>query len=738
MALDPRYMALFPLQEIIFDKDLNVPLAAGTVQFFVDPNNVVPKDVYQLVGDGMGNYSYVNLGSELTLSGIGTFVDHSGNNIIPYLWVYEGSPTDVPVSTIPQLYFIVVTSSTGVFQFDMPAWPPQAQGNGLAPAIPTGTTGNIIQNGQFVQIDFPASATQSSPFVISTTGTNTATEIAPDWSLVTNGTGTVSVYRQAISDTTAPSTGNPAYALGIAASTGYSLPIILRQRILAPRIFSNSLVSGTFIAESFTGTVYTLTMSYVPSGTQTPQIICSGNTPTTLFGVIANSTAVTITPNAAGTAPSSYVDITITIPVGAQVLISNIQLCGVSASNEAVPYLQNTPEQEINGLFHYYNPKLMFKPIPSLLTGWDFPLNPAQLGTTLAQPCSTVAFSTTPGYIWDQTIGASAVSTVNVQRGSNPSGVFAATTTVNTEAFYLLQYLSGASAIETALSRLSVNISAWDTAGSVVANVYLFNGNASSTIPTLPTTIGTIAANGVFTLTASNWVAIPQGGGNSNTGLLPSQNGDIGFSGWDPTSFYGLTNNFAIVVTFAVPTSGTSTLINSISCVPGDIPTRPAPQTADEVLRECQFYYEKSYPLQIPKATATVNNSVMQIQSSLSQVGLSTVASFASPWNVTYRVGKRTTPNVTHWSIAGTVNDVTAYLWYLNNAGIPAFTTIGPTDKLRSTFWAVDDANVNVINFIPVSATNLLSNNNSNTTNAFCSAAIQFQYEADARLGIVA
>ncbi len=734
MPLDAQYVALFPIQEQIWDKTLNIPAAGAEVYFYSDVDDVTPKPVYQLVGSGAGGYTYVELPNPLILSGIGTYVDPSGASIIPYLWPYEGLPTDSPPSTIVQLYYIKVLDQNGGELFDIHAWPPSLQG-GNSPLInEADTTGNIIQNGQFVQIDFPTSATQAAPFVISTTGTNIATEIAPDWSLITNGTGTVSIYRKAITDTTAPSTGNPAYALGIAASTGYSLPIILRQRILAPRIFSNSLVSGTFIAESLTGTIYTLTMSYVPSGTETAQIICSGNTPDTLFGVIANATAVTITPNAAGAAPSSYVDITITIPVAAQVLISNIQLCGVSASDEAVSYLQNTPEQEINGLFHYYNPKLMFKPIPSLLTGWDFPLNPAQLGTSQTM-------TTTPAYIWDQTVGASAVANMNVVRGSNPNGVLSVTSTGNTDAFYLLQYLSGPEAIETALSRLSVNISAWDTAAAVTAQVYLFNGNTSSALPGLVGgTIGTlnlVSGSYVFTLTASNWAAIPQNKGNSSSGLLPGQNGDIGFSGWDPTSFYGLTGNFAIVVVFNVPTSGTSTVINSISCVPGDIPTRPAPQTADEVLRECQYYYEKSYDNATAVPTSTLVSSYYFQQTSIAGVPQYV---YPEAFSFSFNTTKRVAPAVVLYPSTGTLTaaNVRAELWGNNSGGSGSGSTalLAFANAPISTFFTGNNIGTKIANYFTATAAPMISF--SGSSNANISGLITFQFTADARLGVVA
>jgi hypothetical protein len=46
--------------------------------------------------------------------------------------------------------------------------------------------------------------------------------------------------------------------------------------------------------------------------------------------------------------------------------------------------------------------------------------------------------------------------------------------------------------------------------------------------------------------------------------------------------------------------------LNYCSLNAGDIPTRPAPQTPDEVYRECQYYYRKSFlPGQIPSTTVT-------------------------------------------------------------------------------------------------------------------------------------
>ena len=80
----PLYYAQFPLQEAIFDKDTGDALAAGIIQYFSDPQFTVPKDVFEQSNAPDGSFIYTNLGSVLTLSSIGTFVDPNGQNFIPF------------------------------------------------------------------------------------------------------------------------------------------------------------------------------------------------------------------------------------------------------------------------------------------------------------------------------------------------------------------------------------------------------------------------------------------------------------------------------------------------------------------------------------------------------------------------------------------------------------------------------------------------------------------------------
>ena len=83
MSLDERYVPLTSLNQYFVDKDSGLPLAGGQLLFYKDSSPSTGKDVYQLAGT-YGNYSYVSVTNEITLSSVGTIQDSGGNNILLY------------------------------------------------------------------------------------------------------------------------------------------------------------------------------------------------------------------------------------------------------------------------------------------------------------------------------------------------------------------------------------------------------------------------------------------------------------------------------------------------------------------------------------------------------------------------------------------------------------------------------------------------------------------------------
>jgi hypothetical protein len=365
------------------------------------------------------------------------------------------------------------------------------------------------------------------------------------------------------------------------------------------------------------------------------------------------------------------------------------------------------------------------------LVGWDFPLNPQQAGANFTS-------TTTPAYTWDQTIVASAANNLTVAPYPNTGG-FSATTTGASDAFYLLQYLDGGQALEATLSRLAVNISAYSIANSgVVVRPYLFVAPAGAgAIPTLGTTIGTIFNTGVFTLTAGSvmkgWVAIPNIYATTPQATLPvgANLGDIGINGYNGLANYGFSTTgvvFAIVVTFMVPTSGTQVVINSISCVPGDIPTRPAPQALSEVFRECQYYYEVSSPdairITIPQ----------QVQSATG-----TAISFTAPFTLPYQQVKRKAPSISTMDILGTTGKFSTNLYISPSAGTTGLSALSPINNLAfASYFTAISIGVAQANYKPAALSpGGVAFASSLTTNTYGAANIEFNYVLDSRLGIV-
>lgn len=125
-APNSTYVYMSPLQQLIWDKDLNVPLAGGIVKFWSDAAFTVPKNVY--AQNQTAPFAFVSVGATLTLSIIGTFVNpNDGTNFIPFMWPFQGDPATPPSPLVSEPYFIQVFSSSNVLQFTLSDWPPNAE-----------------------------------------------------------------------------------------------------------------------------------------------------------------------------------------------------------------------------------------------------------------------------------------------------------------------------------------------------------------------------------------------------------------------------------------------------------------------------------------------------------------------------------------------------------------------------------------------------------------------------------
>jgi hypothetical protein len=259
----------------------------------------------------------------------------------------------------------------------------------------------------------------------------------------------------------------------------------------------------------------------------------------------------------------------------------------------------------------------------------------------------------------------------------------------------------------------------------------------------LPTVLGSVNTTGVFTLTASNWTVMARSGLPTAQAVLSTVttadgiangNNDYGFSQWEmvDATTIGNTDFFAIIVTFSYVTTSTVITVNSISVTPGMIPSRPSVQSFDQVLAQCQYYYEISGNVgDVLTSPGTTHNTQWALQGGQSaSAGVTGV--LPRQLFSTYQVTKRKSPNVNLFALDGTQNSLTC----IGQNG----TSVASSNAVVSgtgTNWSLTWNGTRGFSYSP-------NNTTVNATTVAVTYSAQFtqiiaayQYFADARLGIV-
>jgi hypothetical protein len=131
------------LQDYLVDNATGLPLADGNVSLYKDNSRTTFKNWYYLSGSP-GSYTYITLPNPMTLNGVGTIQDGSGNDVIPFFYPYSEADNETQ-----ELYYIVVTNSNGQQQFTRQNFPFGAY-EAITPVISTGfTLRNYIVNNVF-------------------------------------------------------------------------------------------------------------------------------------------------------------------------------------------------------------------------------------------------------------------------------------------------------------------------------------------------------------------------------------------------------------------------------------------------------------------------------------------------------------------------------------------------------------------------------------------------------------
>jgi hypothetical protein len=729
---NPDFVASVPLQYVFLDKDTGESLAAGIVTFYSSPDYPVLKDVYQISNNPTtGEVEFTALPNPMILSGIGTFVDNSGNNVVPFYFPYDGTPGASDPGEV-ELYYVTVQSSGNVLQFTLDDWPPNSLSGGSSSGSGV-QSGNIITNPQFSIVSF-TEAPATSNYTYSVSGTDTRTALAPGWELLTTGTGTVIVSQESLA---LDVTTEPPFSLAIQSAGSVTALAVVQRLTESPRILGNpddtAAISGYLLAKSSGGSA-TISMEYAPGGVTATQIFSESTDSSGNFTVLTGSTLIDTPMNSQD--GSGYVDIIIRLPVLVDIQITSAQVVSVENATDSPGFIQQTTQEQLNNLMWYYEPQLAYKPIPSYTIGWDFPFNPGQQYGT-GSTVTFVAGANSARYIADQTIAFQ--STTNslyfrLQPNSvtDPGGL----TVFNnaTSSWALIQYLDTPTAFELLQNRIAVMLKGYvlGTPTTLVGNVRLY-WTTNASVPVLPLTFfATLAGTGAdiipTTLTAG-WLEVPRSGLGAAAFQLPVTTAEtFNFNMWDATAVANIDNAtyFAIVVSFNEMPATQSATLEYVTLCSGDIATPPPAMNEAQTLQALEYYYETSYNSGILPAAVTNDGVIIATQTAANNGGSTSL--YAKTFGFSFNGIKRTTPTITFYSEAGTSGNFSGFAAadYANVAGptnVAIANYTSPNLSQKSVSLSAANANPTVTRATAITAT--------------ADAWLSFHYVLDARFGVV-
>lgn len=550
---------------------------------------------------------------------------------------------------------------------------------------------NQATNPQFSNVNFTDTKTSAGEPQITFTLPGTYS-LAPGWDLVLTGFGTCTVTQIILSGTATASAGtnNPPFALKFT-TIGFTTADLIQTLNHNGAIWSLGAVGMSVTARADI-VDQPLTLSYRPSvGVATTifsDLVGIGNFAT--YGRFTNLNHPLPAPNDPGDPSTNNqlstianVKMDIGLPVNGTIFITNVQFMGQSSPlGDAfdvlkVPVFQQEPnERAIDHEFHVYSDELINKPKKSILVGWNFPLNPWQF----TDPATVTPLAALTQYTADQTIVRQETLNgllVNKNNtGERQNLLIKAVNLVTDNRFAIIQYIDPASIrpywsyILSSLARMRI-FTTHDTKVRVKLRLIYRN--------TLPPTIGAAEpitgwdANGDVLFQAGWTPIIPQ---NDPAYILP--NAYANGLNTTPKAYPGFaynkmqlpdnelaltTKTLGIVLYTMDPMSdalGTedSIAFDKISLIPSQFAADAFPQTFDDVLKECEFYYEKSYQVADLPGTATQQNEKFAEMLGVNDGG--NAAAIPRAFQLDYKTTKRAAP---------TANGIVVYT--PNSANVP-------------------------------------------------------------------
>jgi len=600
-------------------------------------------------------------------------------------------------------------------------------GSGGTPIDDTSfSTDNQITNPQFSLINF------SSPMMLTAISTQVL-EVAPGWFLNLTGTGDVTLTQVLLNSSVTENPTNASYALQIQLSGSWSNAYLSQRFTRNGVLWSNSFVSSSITA-------------------------LSGNAPQTISAILVDSqahTLATVLPSTALTAafnaypgvgeigdsldtdlpPTAYIEFQLSLPTNANVTLTSVQLIS-SDVNIAFPYEQTTLERQIDHTWHYYRDSVVMQPKDSLLTGWDFGLNPWQFTPITPTTPTTSGTPAQCAYAGDQTIvyqqeGASEV--LVGQAGGSQNFAYQVTALGSSTRFALIQYIDPTTVRDIwgqiLSSLVRVNIST--THGTQVRFKMRLIWRTS-----LPSSIGNTepisswigSADPVF---SAGWnQVVPR---NDPVYTFGAAVQDFPFEGMSLASVVPSSSDMTlgIVIYTLDPISNASTADSlqfyRISLVPNLFAINSSILSFDETLRRCCYYFESSKNTYVQLNTSGASGALIRTCNAFTNGITGNIDVFPRSFDIEYKTVKRNNSSLVFYSEGGTIDQVTLYL--RNNGA-----QIATTAKAVTLGWQSANSGNKAIQFQSVTQTGTpfwsVSGSVSNSTDAY----VSFHYGADSRL----
>jgi hypothetical protein len=610
-------------------------------------------------------------------------------------------------------------------------------------------TGNMITNPQFSLVSF------SSPFTYSGSAPSDGIAVAPGWDLILAGSGTVVLTKVPLSSVDQVPTNAP-YALRITLTGSWTGTPYLRQRFnQAGMLWANTRTPqpNSYVSGSITARVENIPVSLftrLDASTGAPQaIIIPSSIINDQYDVYPGQNVMPVTTNT-DIPPDAYIDYKIFFPNNSDIYLTSIQL--VKSNFELpiqYPYEQETIERQVDHTFHYYRESILFQPKSSILTGWDFSLNPWQFTSTTSADLASNAYTADQSIIIQQAYVASATpNNIQVGRGTAAQNYgLKVTSKTATNQFAALQY------IDPAICRPY-----WGGTLSSLVKVFV---QKQSSVGDLRVKMKLLRSTGIPTTTnqtypVSSWSALGEPSYNGAWSAVSAVNDPvynlvageniITFDGFNLAAATNDNETLAIIFYTIDPMTSSGTpdfiILDSISLVPNEFAIASNPLTFEQTLKGCEYYYEKSYKTIDLPGTVTQQNAICAPMNPFALTGSNQITCVAQDFGHQYRTPKRefsSIPTLTFYS-GTTINPNTAQAYIYHAAGggqndtleivfNDHFTAFGFNDSKGFSYRAILTDGSSPSRMVTCSYPGV-------ATGSIAGASLLYHFTSDARMGV--